>query len=134
MRAIRLAAIMLQAEQLRFRHVLRRRLTQAALLAVAVALLLVAAGAGEAALYTLLAARLEPAGAAGCLAGGNAALALLLASIALMSTPGITEREAQDVALAARRQIGQIGQSLNAARVVGMLIGRLSRRKQKQSS
>jgi hypothetical protein len=122
MRTLGLAAIVLEAEQLRWRHRLRRRLYQAALLMLTAALLVAGAIAGEMALYALLAARLEPAGAAGCLAGGNAVLAGLVALLAFSTTPGATEREAEAVSLSAR---GAMWQGFAWTRLVMLLLRRL---------
>ncbi len=126
MRVVRLAAIIMQAEHLRYRQVLRRRLYQGALLTLSAGLLVMAAVAGEVAIYTLLVARLEPAGAAGCLAGGNFVLALLLVTIAFAASPGAAEQEAAALAKSAR---GQIVRSLGWASMASLLIGRLTRRK-----
>jgi hypothetical protein len=122
MRTLGLAAIVLEAEQLRWRLLLRRRLYQAALLGLTITLLIAAMIAGEMALYALLAARLEPAGAAGCLAGGNAVLAAVAALVAFNSQPVAAEREAEAVSLAAR---GAMWQGFAWTRLAMLLIGRL---------
>lgn len=123
MRAVRLAAIAVQAEQLRWRHRLRRRLYQGGLLMLACLMMLLAVLIGEMSLYALLAARLPPAGAAGCLAGANAVVGLVLAGVSINSTPGEAEREAAILAGAA---VEQIRQSFSWMRLVLMLVARVT--------
>lgn len=112
MKPVRLARIALQAERVRFSHMIRRLLVQAGLIAAGLAMLLVGFAFGELALFHLLEHWLPPAGAAGSVAGADLLLALILIWIATAMGPGSSEREAALVSTEAREGIRQ---SLNWA-------------------
>lgn len=82
--------------------------------------------AGHVAVYQLLAARLPPAGAAGCVAGGDLFLALVFVMVAVNSKPSTTEREAREIS---RTASAQILPSLAWTRLISLLIGMIMRRR-----
>lgn len=106
MTPFRLASIALQAEKLRWRSVVRRHVVQIVLFMAAGLLVFAAFLSGHVAVYALLAPHLPPAGAAGVVAGGDFALAVLVLLIAMgKSSPSRSELEAHEVSLTAQNQI-----------------------------
>lgn len=105
MKTLRLASIAAQAERVRLKHRVRRIVVQVLLLVIAFGLLMVAVGVGHAALYQLLVERLPPAGAFGVLTGGDIVVALIIVWVALNSSPGEGEREAEALSASARQEI-----------------------------
>lgn len=106
MDTFRLASIALQAEKLRWRAVLRRHVVQIMLFMVVGLLAFTAFLCGHLAVYALLLPHLPPAGAAGVVAGGDLALALVVLLIAMgKSGPGVSERQAHDLSRNAQDQI-----------------------------
>ena len=124
MRTFKLASISLQAEGVRLRHQLRRRLIQAGLLLVAYIVFLAALVCGHVSVYMLLADHLSSAAAAGILAGGDLLIFFIVGWIALSWGPGRQEREAAALSGLAR---GQIRQSLQWTNLLGSLLDLLSR-------
>jgi hypothetical protein len=106
MTPFRLASIALQAEKLRWRSVVRRHVVQIVLFMAAGLLVFAAFLSGHVAIYALLTPHLPPAGAAGVVAGGDFAIAVIVALVAMgKSSPSKGELEAHEVSLTAQNQI-----------------------------
>jgi hypothetical protein len=107
MKPVRLASIALQAERVRFKHMVQRLVVQAAMALIAVIFVAIAVVFGEFALYHFLLAYLPPAGSAGSIAGGDLVITLILFWLASRSSPGAAEREAAELSASARAGIRQ---------------------------
>lgn len=106
MTPFRLASIALQAEKLRWRSALRRHVVQVVLFMAAGLLMFAAFLSGHVAIYALLTPHLPPAGAAGVVACGDFALAVIVVLVAMgKSSPGKSELDAREVSLTAQHQI-----------------------------
>jgi hypothetical protein len=118
-RPLRLVRIALAAEALRLRYQLRRTVVRAAIGMIALALLLGALAFAHVAAWNWLRTSLAPGQIALIFAGVDLLLAMVLAWVALNSSPGTVEREARAVR---ERALDDANDSLSVAALLLRLI------------